>query len=318
MVTSEAPGLSARAGSVAVGLALAQLLPEPPNRYHPVAWFGDALQRVEARRYRDDRRRGIEYVVSGVALAIVGGLLTRRLVGPRAAAALATTVTVGGRMLTLEATAVGTALSAGDLGAARDRLPSLVGRDPSDLGADDIARAVVESVAENTVDALVAPVLWGAVAGGPGALFYRAANTMDAMVGHHSPRYERYGWAAARLDDLVNWPAARLCAAIVALLRPRRAKAVWRAVRADAPEHPSPNAGVVEAAFAAALDLRLGGVNRYGDRVEERARLGTGRPPVATDIGAAVALSRQIARVLLAALITVAIAPYVVRLVRGR
>ncbi len=318
MVTSEAAGLSARAGSVAIGLALAQLLPEPPNRYHPVAWFGDALQRVEARRYRDDRRRGIEYAVSGVALAIVGGLLTRRLVGPRAAAALATTVTVGGRMLTLEATAVGAALSAGDLGAARDRLPSLVGRDPSDLGADDIARAVVESVAENTVDALVAPVLWGAVAGGPGALLYRAANTMDAMVGHHSPRYERYGWAAARLDDLVNWPAARLCAAIVALLRPRRAKAVWRAVRADAPEHPSPNAGVVEAAFAAALDLRLGGLNRYGDRVEERARLGTGRPPVATDIGAAVALSRQIARVLLAALVTVATAPYVVRLVRGR
>ena len=110
MVTSEAPGLSARAGSVAIGLALAQLLPEPPNRYHPVAWFGDALQRVEARRYRDDRRRGIEYTVSGVALAIAGGLLTRRLVGPRAAAALATTVTVGGRMLTLEATAVGAAL----------------------------------------------------------------------------------------------------------------------------------------------------------------------------------------------------------------
>ena len=222
-------------------------------------------------------------------------------------------------MLTLEATAVGAALERRrPRRGAGSRYPAWsVGTRPISVRMTSPERS--SSRWRRTPSTrVVAPVLWGAVAGGPGALLYRAVNTMDAMVGHHSPRYERYGWAAARLDDLVNWPAARLCAAIVALLRPRRAKAVWRAVRADAPEHPSPNAGVVEAAFAAALDLRLGGVNRYGDRVEERARLGTGRPPVATDIGAAVALSRQIARVLLAALVTVAAAPYVVRLVRGR
>ena len=192
---------------------------------------------------------------------------------------VATTVTVGGRMLTTEALAIGAALDAGDLDGARGRLPALVGRDPSSLSADEVARAVVESVAENSVDAVVAPVFWGTAAGGIGALAYRAINTMDAMVGHHSDRFEQFGWASARLDDLVNWVPARVAAALVALLRPRRAREVWRAVRVDAPRHPSPNAGVVEAAFAAALDLRLGGVNRYGDRVEERAALGRGRAP---------------------------------------
>jgi adenosylcobinamide-phosphate synthase len=226
---------------------------------------------------------------------------------------VATTVTVGGRMLTSEAAAIGAALDAGDLDDARGRLPALVGRDPSALSANEVARAVVESVAENSVDAVVAPVLWGTVAGGVGALTYRAINTMDAMVGHHSDRFEQFGWASARLDDLVNWLPARVAAALVALLRPRRAREVWRAVRVDAPRHPSPNAGVVEAAFAAALDLRLGGVNRYGERVEERASLGRGRPPTAADIAAAVRLSRQLAAAMIAGLAIAAAAPSVVR-----
>ena len=176
---------------------------------------------------------------------------------------------------------------------------------------------MVESVAENTVDAIVAPVLWGTVAGGVGALTYRAINTMDAMVGHHSDRFDQFGWASARLDDLVNWVPARVAAALVALLRPRRAREVWRAVRDDAPQHPSPNAGVVEAAFAAALDLRLGGVNRYGERVEERAALGRGRAPTAADIAAAVRLSRQLAGALIAGLAIAAAAPSVVQRLKG-
>ena len=126
--------------------------------------------------------------------------------------------------------------------------PHSSGRDPSSLSADEVARAVVESVAENSVDAVVAPVVWGTVAGGVGALTYRAINTMDAMVGHHSDRFEQFGWASARVDDLVNWVPARIAAALVALLRPRQAREVWRAVRVDAPRHPSPNAGVIEAA----------------------------------------------------------------------
>jgi adenosylcobinamide-phosphate synthase len=136
------------------------------------------------------------------------------------------------------------------------------------------------------------------------------------MVGHHGDRFEQFGWASARLDDLVNWVPARVAAALVALLRPRRAREVWRAVRVDAPRHPSPNAGVVEAAFAGALDLRLGGVNRYGDRVEERAALGRGRAPTAGDIAAAVRLSAQLAGAMIAGLAIAAAAPSVVRRLR--
>ena len=305
--------LPARAGTVAAGLALAQVLPEPPNRYHPVAWFGSTMERAEQRRYRDDRARGVQHAAIGAAIGAATGFAGRLLVGPAAMNVVATTVTVGGRMLTSEAVAIGAALDAGDLDDARARLPALVGRDPSSLSADEVARAVVESVAENSVDAVVAPVLWGTVAGGVGALTYRAINTMDAMVGHHSDRFEQFGWASARLDDLVNWVPARVAAALVALLRPGRAREVWRAVRVDAPRHPSPNAGVVEAAFAAALDLRLGGVNRYGDRVEERAALGRGRAPTAADIAAAVRLSHQLAGAMIAGLAIAAAAPSVVR-----
>jgi adenosylcobinamide-phosphate synthase len=230
----------------------------------------------------------------------------------------ATALTVGARMLTTQALAIEAQLASGDLDAARSALPALVGRDPSELGEDEIARAVVESVAENTVDAVVAPVVWAAVGGGPGALVYRAVNTMDSMVGHHGERYEHFGWAAARLDDIANWVPARLTAAIVAVVCPARAGEVWRAVREDAPAHPSPNAGVVEAAFAAALGVRLGGTNRYGQRVERRATLGRGRPVAPRDIRAAVRLSRQVNAVLLAALVAAAAVPAATRLLRGR
>jgi adenosylcobinamide-phosphate synthase len=157
-------------------------------------------------------------------------------------------------------------------------------------------------VAENTVDAIVAPALWGAAAGGPGALGYRAVNTLDAMVGHHSARYERYGWASARLDDAAGWIPARATALLVAGVRPAAATAVWTAVRRDAPRHPSPNAGVAEAAFAAALGLRLGGTNVYDGRVEVRPPLGDGPPPETADIARAVRLSSDVAWLLTVAL----------------
>jgi adenosylcobinamide-phosphate synthase len=218
----------------------------------------------------------------------------------------ATTVAVSGRMLGQEARRVGDALTRGDLDRARRLLPSLVGRDPTGLDEAEVARAVVESVAENTVDAVVAPALWAAALGGAGALGYRAANTLDSMVGHHSPRYERFGWASARLDDALGWVPARVTAVLVAAVRPVRAGAVLRAVRRDAPAHPSPNAGVAEAAFAAALGVHLGGTNRYGERVEERPALGDGPPPAAADVDRAVTLSRDVTLALVAALLAVA------------
>jgi adenosylcobinamide-phosphate synthase len=173
-------------------------------------------------------------------------------------------------------------------------LPALVGRDVNRLDAAEISRAVVESVAENTVDAIVAPVFWAAVAGAPGVLAYRAVNTLDSMVGHRSPRYARFGWASARADDVAAWVPARLTALLVAAVRPASAVRVWGAVRTQAPAHPSPNAGVAEASFAAALGLRLGGRNYYGQRIEVRPALGDGRPAEVRDVERARVLSRDV------------------------
>ncbi len=161
----------------------------------------------------------------------------------------------------------------------RQLLPSLCGRDPAALDADGLVRAALESLAENTSDAQVAPLLWTAVGGAPGALVYRAINTLDAMVGYRSPKYARFGWAAARLDDVANVVPARLTAALVVVCAPLVGGSPTGAVRAwrrDAARHPSPNAGVVEAAFAGALGVRLGGPTRYPHGLEIRPALGDG------------------------------------------
>ncbi|MGN6722318.1 MAG: adenosylcobinamide-phosphate synthase CbiB, partial [Marmoricola sp.] len=199
-----------------------------------------------------------------------------------------------GRSLENEATAGGALLHKGDLPGARLRLTHLVSRDTSSLNEAQVARAVVESVAENTSDAVVAPLFWGAVAGVPGLIGYRAANTLDAMVGYRNDRYENFGWASARFDDLVNWPAARLGGLLVAVASPRTALRALAAWRRDASGHPSPNAGVVESSFAGALGIRLGGTNRYGDRVEHRVVLGDGRAPEVSDVARANELARRV------------------------
>jgi adenosylcobinamide-phosphate synthase len=186
---------------------------------------------------------------------------------------------------------------AANLAAARTRLPRLCGRDPARLDAAGLARATIESVAENTSDAAVGPLLWGAVAGPAGLVAYRAVNTLDAMVGHRSDRYREFGWAAARLDDLVNLAPARLTAALATVLAPAvggRPAAAWRAWRSDAAAHPSPNAGPCEAAFAGALGVRLGGPTVYPYGRSERPWLGAGREPGPADIDRAVALSRLV------------------------
>jgi adenosylcobinamide-phosphate synthase len=214
-----------------------------------------------------------------------------------AATALASWTVLGGRGLAAEGTAMARLLEAGDLPGARRRLSHLCGRDAAELGPAELARAATESIAENTSDAVVAPLFWGAVAGIPGLLGYRALNTLDAMVGHRSPRFERFGWAAARADDLANLLPARLAALATACCaplvggRPGRALRVWRR---DAARHPSPNAGQVEAAFAGALAVRLGGVNTYGDRTENRGLLGDGPEPGPADLRCAVTLSRAV------------------------
>jgi len=292
----------------AAGL-LGDLLLGDPRRGHPVAAFGRAAGAVERVLWRDHRGWGaLHTAVCGGGAVSLAALAASAVRPSRAAAtaltAAATWAVVGGTSLAREARAIGRALDAGDVEAARARLPHLCGRDPQALDADGIARAVVESVAENTSDAVVGALVWGAVGGVPGLVGFRAVNTLDAMVGHKSPRYRRYGWASARLDDLAGWPGARLTAVLAAAAGPDPRGAV-RAWRADAAKHPSPNAGPVEAAFAGALGVRLGGTLSYGGRVEHRPVLGaSGRAVRTGDIERAVRLSRRVSGLALGITVT--------------
>jgi adenosylcobinamide-phosphate synthase len=278
----------------AAGLLVDRLVGEPPTVVHPVARFGQAMTWLDRRWWRDDRGRGVAYAGVGMGTAGGVGFLLDGALPPVTATALATAASVAGRALGDAASTVGEAVTKDDLPAARQALSALVARDRAGLGEKEIVRAVVESVAENSADAIVAPALWASLGGATGVLVHRAANTLDAMVGYRNERYGRFGWAAARADDVLAWPAARITALLVAAVRPLRALDIWRAVRRDASHHPSPNAGVSEAAFAAALGLRLGGPNRYGDRVEVRPYLGDGRPAEVDDIARVVRLSRDV------------------------
>jgi adenosylcobinamide-phosphate synthase len=273
-----------------------------PRKRHPVAGFGALAQRVEQLTYRDSKVPGVVYtgILAGSAVAV--GIAAER-VGRRhpllrvLTTATATWIALGAKSLAREGTSMGRELDAGDIDAARKRLPNLCGRDPQAIDATALARATVESVAENTSDAVVAPLFWGAIFGVPGLLGYRAVNTMDAMVGHRSPRYQRFGWASARLDDVVNLVPARAAAALTVAAAPvvgGSAQGAWRAWQRDATAHPSPNAGRVEAAFAGALEIRLGGRTVYAHGVEERPVLGTGRSPDAGHVTRAVELSRVV------------------------
>jgi len=202
---------------------------------------------------------------------------------------------------------VADALDKRGIASARTALSRIVGRDSESLDAAGIARAAIESLAENFSDAIVAPVLWMAIAGLPGAALYKAINTADSMIGHRTPRYADFGWAAARLDDLVNLPASRLAAlllvAAAALRKDASVDAAWRAVRRDAARHRSPNAGFPEAAMAGALGLSLAGPRVYdGVRVED-AMMGNGRRDAdAADIRRALALFRRADAILIALL----------------
>jgi len=301
--------------SRAAGLLLGHLLDRAlgdPRRGHPVAAFGRVAAAVETRTYVDSRAAGARHAVLLVGGAAAVGVAVERATDGRpvlhtAATAVATWAVLGGTTLGREADAVHGHLAAGDLAGARRRVTHLVGRSTGDLAADEVGRAVVESVAENTSDAVVAPLVWGTALGVPGLLGYRAANTLDAMVGHRGARYGRFGWASARLDDLLNLPGSRVTGLLAAALAPTvggSAVDALTAWRRDAGAHPSPNAGVVEAAFAGALGVRLGGRNHYPHGTEDRVRLGHGPAPAAYDIGRAVALSRRVglAAVLLAGL----------------
>lgn len=291
---------------------LADLLLGDPQAGHPVAAFGATAAALERVSYRDSRVAGVAHVGVLVGATTLVGATLQRYTERRgrswsvAATAVASWISLGGTSLARTGANMAELLERGDVEAAKRLLPSLCGRDPALLDADGLARAAVESVAENTSDAHVAPLLCAAVGGAPAVLVYRAVNTLDSMIGHRSPRYIRFGWAAARLDDLANYAAARVTATLVAMCAPAVGGSPAGALRAwarDAARHPSPNAGVVEASFAGALGVRLGGPTQYHYELQIRPTLGTGPSPSAADLRRAVRLSRvvQVAAALLVA-----------------
>ncbi|MEV0232661.1 cobalamin biosynthesis protein [Nonomuraea sp. NPDC050786] len=279
---------------LALGVALDRLFADPQSPAHPVAVFGRTAAKIEKSLYADKKAYGVVHVAMCVGGVTALGIVAQRIPQARTAVtAVATWAVLGGTTLAREGEYLADALDRGDLARARARLPHLCGRDPSHLEADGLARATVESLAENTSDAVVAPLFWGAVAGVPGLLAYRAINTLDAMIGHRSPRYERFGWAAARLDDVANYVPARVTALLTVLTGPSPGRAL-AVLRRDGHRHPSPNAGRCEAAFAGALGVTLGGTNVYQGRTEHRPTMGDGPEPGVKDIRRAVRLTRAV------------------------
>lgn len=293
-----------------------------PGRAHPVAFYGRAAGALERRMWADSRARGVVYVCVGVGgpVALGRGLSVATRESPSArfvVTALTTWIVLGGRGLTQEAGAMARLLEAEDVAGARIRLGHLCGRASETLEGAELTRATVESVAENTSDAVVAPLVWGSCAGITGLLGYRAVNTLDAMVGHRSPSYARFGWAAARCDDMANLLPARLSALLTTVAASSvggAASCARRVWRADAGKHPSPNAGVVEASFAGALGVRLGGTSYYHGHPEDRGILGDGRDPRPRDLARVVRLCRMTG----ALAVAMATVPPVVRGLLGR
>ena len=286
---------------------------------HPVTWIGRLIAALDRLLNRDttDRhlRRGAGIVAILLLLAIVGSItfvvereLLRLPFGLVVVAVIASTL-IAQRSLHQHVADVATALEQGGVIAGRGAVAKIVGRDPQTLDAAGVARAAIESLAENFSDAVVAPVLWMAIAGLPGAALYKAINTADSMIGHRTPRHEAFGWAAAKLDDLVNLPASRLSALLIvsAAALNMNAAAAWRAVLRDASRHRSPNAGYPEAAMAGALGLSLAGPRVYGGVKIDDATMGDGRrDATAADIRRALALYRYADAMLIALVAAVA------------
>lgn len=266
-----------------MALGLDAMLGDPPDRWHPVAWFGRAASTLERRYWRDDRGAGVRVALALVTAAAAVGAAIDRVPGGGVASAW---VALGGAALGRRALDVARALDDGDLEQARAWLGWLVGRDRDELDATEIARATIESVAENTVDAVLGVMVWHVALGSVGSLGVRAVNTLDAMVGHRNARFERFGWFAARLDDLAMAPPRWLAIALAAPSHRRLLPA--------AGAHPSPNAGPMEALVAGAVGVRLGGLNRYGDAVVELPVLDGGPPADAAAIRRAVRWSRSV------------------------
>ncbi|WP_179129665.1 adenosylcobinamide-phosphate synthase CbiB [Corynebacterium pacaense] len=292
-----------RVAGIAAGVAADRIIADPSGPFHPVAMFGAYASELEKRLYAPSRTRGALFWAAAVLPPVVlSAVIARR--APALATAVALWACLGGSMLEDTGLRMAARLEEGDIDGARELVPWLCSRDPELLDAAGMARATVESLAENTSDAAIATLFWAGVGGAPAVVAHRCINTLDAMVGYRNSRYRDFGWASARIDDLAAWLPARLTAGVhtaLAALHGNGAEAV-RAWREDAPAHPSPNAGPVEATAAAALGVRLGGLTVYGHGAELRPVMGRGGDPDVATVRRAVSLSRttQIASTLIA------------------
>lgn len=287
-----------------IALALDALFGWPDALYrrigHPVTWIGSLIARLDRRLNRadqSDRQRRLAGAVAAAVVILFSGALACTVVQlapqglPRAilSGVLAWPL-VATRSLHQHVAAVAAPLASGDLPAARLAVSMIIGRDPAQLDEAGVARATVESLAENTSDGVVAPVFWGLVAGLPGIAAYKAANTLDSMIGYRTEKYRDFGWASARFDDLVNLIPARLTGLLFAVSsrRPRRALLV---MFKDARHHRSPNAGWPEAAMAGALNIRLSGPRIYDGQATDDAFVNADHPdPAARDLTRALRL----------------------------
>ncbi|PYF07159.1 adenosylcobinamide-phosphate synthase [Rhodobacter viridis] len=292
------------AAMMAVAIAIDLALGWPDALYkrigHPVTWIGALIARLEKGWNFKGRLRRLRGVL--VALAVIG---TTAVIAASVQTWLPAGwlgVLLGGvlawpfvalRSMHDHVAAVAKPLLAGDLPGARHAVSMIVGRDPSRLDQPGVARAALESLAENSSDGIVAPLFWGCVAGLPGIAAYKAINTLDSMIGHRTERYEQFGWASARIDDLVNLIPARLTGLFFALASSRRGEALAVMLR-DARSHRSPNAGWPESALAGGLGIRLSGPRIYADRVAAEPWLnGTAPDPTPDDLARGLALYRR-------------------------
>jgi adenosylcobinamide-phosphate synthase len=295
-----------RGASVATALLADALLGEPPEIIHPVVFMGRAITAFEKRALalKGARRARLAGLFLAVTLPVLSFALARGalcLAPPRLrwifeVALLSTTLSMRG--LARTALAVASKLEGGDLASARVHVGALVGRDTTHLSPKEVSRAAIESVAENASDGVVAPMLYGLLLGAPGALAYKALNTLDSMIGHPHPPYQNLGWASARLDDFANLAPARLTTlltvAVSGIAGGSGVATTLAVANRYGPLTKSPNAGWAEAAFAGALGLKLGGPNSYGGVLREGPVLGIGRAPGAADILRAVRLMRLV------------------------
>ena len=272
---------------------------------HPVTWMGRLIDFLDKRLNRDgadaESRRRAGAIALFFLLLIVGGTAfvveTALLLLPFGLifAGIAASTFIAQRSLYAHVANVADALDTGNLAKAREEVAHIVGRDTADLDEPAVARAAIESLAENFSDGVVSPVFWIWLAGLTGGAVYKAVNTADSMIGHRSERYENFGKPAAQLDDLVNLPGARLSGLLIvaaAALSGRTSSGnAWHTMIGDASKHASPNAGYPEAAMAGALGLSLGGPRSYEGKETDGAWLGNGRREAkAADVYAALEL----------------------------